>query len=53
MDTSYLHGVGIGLLISWVTGAIAYYKAGASAFKKVILLEFALCVIIIAAAFLL
>ncbi len=28
LDNMYFRGVGIGLLISWVTGAIAYWKVG-------------------------
>lgn len=36
----YFLGVGIGLLIAWVTGGLAYYVGGAGTFPAVIELEF-------------
>ncbi len=35
----YLWGVGIGLLIAWVTSAIAYFKEGTISFPKLIIFE--------------
>lgn len=42
---SYLFGAGIGSIIIWVTGALAYYKAGISIFPTII--EFGVVVTVI------
>ncbi|MCL4389686.1 MAG: hypothetical protein M1528_02180 [Candidatus Marsarchaeota archaeon] len=41
----YFWGVGVGLVIAWVTSAIAYFKTGASVLPKLILLELVLSAI--------
>jgi len=41
----YIRGVGVGLIIAWVTSAIAYWKAGSS--TEVALIEFEFVVSII------
>ena len=46
----YFLGVGIGLVIAWVTGALAYFKVGASSFMELILFELILSVILILVA---
>ncbi len=43
----YFWGVGIGLVIAWVTSAIAYFKIGNSALPKLIILEVILSVILL------
>ncbi len=40
----YFWGVGIGLLIAWVTSAIAYLKSGDASLPKLIILEIVLSV---------
>jgi predicted branched-subunit amino acid permease len=44
----YIRGVGVGLIIAWVTSAVAYWKAGTSAGVALIGLEFILSVIFLA-----
>jgi hypothetical protein len=41
----YFWGVGVGLIIAWVTSAIAYFKAGTSVLPTLILFEFIVSVI--------
>jgi hypothetical protein len=41
----YLRGVGVGLIIAWVTSALAYWKTGTS--TEVTLIEFELIVSIL------
>jgi uncharacterized membrane protein YtjA (UPF0391 family) len=41
----YIRGVGVGLIIAWVTSAVAYWKAGTSAGVALIELEFVLSII--------
>ncbi|VVB60869.1 Uncharacterised protein [uncultured archaeon] len=50
--STYLRGVGAGLIISWVTGALAYFKAGASTDTTLIQFELILSVIFILLAYL-
>lgn len=51
--SAYLRGVGVGLIISWVTGGIAYLKGGQSAtLLYLILLELILSAIFLSAAYL-
>ncbi len=47
--SNYFSGVGIGLVIAWVTGALAYWKSGKSnpLLLKLILLEFIVSVIML------
>ena len=47
--STYIRGVGVGLIISWATSGIAYLKGGQSA----IMLELALFQLILSAAFIL
>ena len=49
--STYLRGVGVGLIISWVTGAIAYFSAGFSAYTTLILFELVLSVIFVLVAY--
>ncbi len=49
----YLWGVGIGLLIAWITGAIAYFKAGTISFPKLIIFEVILSIIFLIIGFIL
>jgi len=46
----YIRGVGVGLIIAWVTSAIAYWKTGTSTVvaTELIELEFILSVIFLA-----
>jgi len=44
----YIRGVGVGLVIAWVTSALAYWKAGSSTDAALIEFEFALSVIAMA-----
>lgn len=46
----YFWGVGVGLVIAWVTGFIAYYKAGGSALPLLIMFEAVLSAILLIAA---
>lgn len=48
----YFLGVGVGLIISWVTGALAYTLAGPSSFPEIIELEFAVSIICFIVAYL-
>ena len=42
----YVRGVGVGLIIAWVTSALAYWKVGgSSAYISLVALEFVLSVI--------
>jgi hypothetical protein len=41
----YLRGIGVGLIIAWVTSGVAYWKAGTSAGVALIELEFILSII--------
>ena len=52
--STYLWGVGVGLIISWVTGGIAYLKEGGQSTLLVdlILLELVLSVIFMLVAYL-
>ncbi|VVB65400.1 Uncharacterised protein [Candidatus Gugararchaeum adminiculabundum] len=50
MNIDYFRGVGIGLLISWVTGALAYWKTGQLPLSLLVL-ECALSVIFLAISF--
>jgi hypothetical protein len=50
--STYLRGIGVGLIISWVTGAIAYWKTGAATYAALILFELILSAIFILAAYL-
>lgn len=55
LDTrsTYLWGVGVGLTISWVTGALAYLKGNQfTALYDLILLEFIVSVIMFSVAYL-
>lgn len=50
--SSYIRGVGVGLIISWVTSAIAYFKRGQStALFDLILFQLILSVIFILVAY--
>ena len=45
----YIRGVGVGLVIAWVTGALAYWRAGGSHIdSELIGLELVLSIIFIA-----
>lgn len=48
----YFRGVGVGLLISWVTGALAYLVAGTSTLPALVGLEFVVSVACFAVAYL-
>lgn len=48
----YFFGVGIGLVIAWVSGVLAYLKDGSSTDVAVILLELVASIILIAVSFL-
>jgi hypothetical protein len=50
--STYLRGVGVGLIISWVTSAIAYFKAGVSTYTTLIIFQLILSVIFILLAYL-
>jgi predicted branched-subunit amino acid permease len=52
LTNKYLRGIGVGLIISWVTGALAYLKVGSSTFPEVIELELVLSVIFLIVSFL-
>ncbi len=39
VNWKYFWGVGVGLIIAWVTSAIAYFKAGDSVLPNLIVLE--------------
>ncbi len=45
LNRLYIRGVGVGLIISWVTSAIAYYRVGTTALIDLILLELVLSAI--------
>lgn len=47
----YLRGIGVGLVIAWVTGALAYLRAGDEAFTKVIPLEVVLSAIFLSMSY--
>lgn len=49
--SKYFLGVGVGLVIAWVTGGLAYYYAGQSAFMEVIELELVVSIILIVVAY--
>lgn len=57
MDPLYFRGVGIGLLIAWVTGAIAYLRTGgaisAANFRNLIVLEAVVSTVMIALGYVL
>lgn len=45
----YIRGVGVGLIISWVTSALAYWKVGGSSTDVALIeLEFVLSIIFLA-----
>ncbi len=44
----YIRGVGVGLIIAWVTSAIAYYRGGLATYTTLIAFEFALSIIFLA-----
>ncbi len=53
LDTrsAYFWGVGVGLIIAWVTSGLAYLKTGQSpVLLELVLLEFAVSVIVMAVA---
>ena len=52
MNPLYLRGVGIGLIIAWVTTALAYYLKGYSDVTTFIAFELVLSVIFIIASYL-
>ncbi len=55
MDNAYFRGVGIGLVIAWVTGALAYWRKKeqrTTVAKQLILLELVLSVIFILVGYL-
>lgn len=53
VDRAYFRGVGIGLLIAWVTSGIAYLKGNQSTvLRDLIILEFIVCVIMFVVSFL-
>jgi hypothetical protein len=47
----YLRGIGIGLVISWVTGALSYLHSGSSVFTLNIELGFVLSIIFLILSF--
>jgi predicted branched-subunit amino acid permease len=47
----YLRGIGVGLIISWVTGAIAYFHAGPFPYEALILFELVLSAIFLLIAY--
>lgn len=47
----YFWGVGVGLIIAWVTSAIAYLKAGDSILPKLVILEAVLSVVLLITGF--
>ncbi len=50
--STYIRGVGVGLIISWVTGGIAYLKGGQSAtLFDLILFQLILSVVFILVAY--
>jgi len=49
--STYLRGVGIGLMISWVTSAIAYFSAGFSTYATLIIFDLILSVVFILVAY--
>ncbi len=50
--STYIRGVGVGLIISWVTSAIAYFRAGVSTYTTLILFQLILSMIFILLAYL-
>ena len=40
LPRSYIRGVGVGLIIAWVTSAVAYWKTGTSTGVTIELIEF-------------
>jgi len=52
MDPGYFRGVGVGLVIAWVTTALAYYLKGYSDVQTFIVFELVLSVIFIVASYL-
>jgi uncharacterized membrane protein (DUF441 family) len=48
---SYLRGIGVGLIIAWVTSGIAYLRAGASAFTGLVLFQIVLSALFLALSF--
>ncbi len=50
--STYIRGVGVGLIISWVTSAVAYFKGGVSTFTTLILFQSILSMIFILLAYL-
>ncbi len=50
--STYIRGVGVGLIISWVTSAIAYFKGGVSTYTTLILFQLILSMIFISLAYL-
>lgn len=44
---AYLRGVGIGLVIAWVTSAIAYFRMGLSVFPTIIEFEVVVSIILL------
>ncbi len=49
--STYLRGIGIGLAISWITGAIAYFKGGLSTYATLILFDLVLSAVFITVAY--
>jgi len=50
--STYLRGVGVGLIISWVTSALAYWHSGLSTYTTLIIFELVLSTIFILVAYL-
>lgn len=50
--STYVRGVGVGLIISWVTSAIAYLKGGQSTLFELILFQLILSVAFLLVAYL-
>ena len=50
--STYIRGVGVGLIISWVTSAIAYFRAGVSTYTTLIQFQLILSMIFILLAYL-
>ncbi len=48
----YIRGVGVGLIISWVTSAIAYVRVGVSTYTTLVLFQLILSMIFISLSYL-
>lgn len=47
----YLRGIGVGLVIAWVTSVLAYLRAGENMFVKIILFEVILSAIFLSISY--